>query len=129
VETLAHHGLNGPVLQANQQLQIVSAQDWYTDDAFNVEASLDQLAALPALARHFGYSSVRAVGGPGPFASEPFRQAFMRYERHATQIIANSPCIAVCCYDSSHSLESNMWDIMSAHPGALLRTSTGWASL
>lgn len=91
--------------------------------------SLDQLSALPALAHHFGYASVRAVGGPGPFLSQAFRQSFMRYEQHVTEIIATLPIIGLCCYASSECLQTDMFNIMSAHPGALVRTYTGWASI
>ena len=58
---LAYHGVNGPRLQATQQLQITSAQDWFSGGTFNAEDSFNQLAALPTLARQLGYASVRAV--------------------------------------------------------------------
>jgi hypothetical protein len=34
---LSHLGLNGPMLQATQQLQIVLAQGWFSSKTFNVE--------------------------------------------------------------------------------------------
>jgi len=126
---LSYHGLNGPVLQATKQLQIASAQDWFSGDTFNVEGSLSRLSALPPLARQLGYSSVRAVGGPGPFVSETCRQAFMCYERHATPIIAELPFIGLCCYVTTDCLATDMFDIMNAHPRALIRTHTGWTSI
>jgi len=126
---LSHHGLNGPMLQATKQLQIMSAYDWFSGGTFDVEGSLSRLAALPTLAYNLGYSSVRAVGGPGQFVSEACRQAFMCYERHATSIIAELPFIGLCCYATIDCLATNMFDIMSAHPRALLRTQTGWASI
>ncbi len=61
--------------------------------------------------------------------SEACRQAFMRYERQATPIIAEPPFIRVCCYVSTKCLAADMFDIMSAHPRALLRTHAGWASI
>jgi hypothetical protein len=96
---------------------------------FYVEGALSRLAALPALARQLGYSSIRAVGGPGPFLSEGSRQAFMRYEHHATPIIADLPFIGLCCYATTDCLATDMVDIMTAHPRALLRTPAGWASI
>lgn len=126
---LAHHGLDGSVLQAQQQLQIVLARDWFSDGAFNVQSSLSQLTALPALARQLGYTSIRAVGGPGPFLSDRSREAFMEYERLATPLIADLPFIGLCCYATTDCLATHMFDIMSAHPGALLRCHAGWASL
>lgn len=129
IEQLSYLDMDGPSLQATNQLQIVSASDWYAAEAFDVKQSLDQLSALPALAHHFGYASVRAVGGPGPFLSQAFRQSFMRYEQHVTEIIATLPIIGLCCYASSECLQTDMFNIMSAHPGALVRTYTGWASI
>ena len=126
---LSHLGLNGPVLQATKQLQLMSAQDWFSGGAFNVEGALGRLAALPLLARQLGYVSVRAVGGPGQFVSEGCRQSFMCYERHATPIIAELPFIGLCCYTTTECLATDMFDIMSAHPRALLRTHAGWASI
>ena len=126
---LSQHGLNGPRLQATKQLQIVLAQDWYSSGSFNVEDSLNRLAALPALARQLGCTSVRATGGPGPLVSDACRQAFMRYERHATRLIAELPLIGLCCYASPECLTTDMFDIMNAHPRALLRTQGGWASI
>lgn len=128
-DELAHHGVDGRGLQATQQLQISSAQDWYAESAFNVEESLRRLAVLPALACQRGYASVRAVGGPGLFVSEGLRQAFMRYERDATPLIAALPFIGLCCYASTACVATDVFDIMSAHPGALLRTHTGWATI
>jgi hypothetical protein len=46
-----------------QQLQIVLAQDWFSNGTFYVEGALSRLAALPALARQLGYSSIRAWVG------------------------------------------------------------------
>jgi len=130
LDELSNHGLNGPVLQATKQLQILSANDWYVvNGEVDVEDSLERLAALPIRARQRGYVNVRAVGGPGPFASEDSRRAFMSYERQATRVIAESPLITLCCYASIHSLATDMFEIMSAHPRAMLRTHAGWASI
>ena len=129
LDELSNHGLNGPALQATKQLYISSAEDWYGVGTFDVDDSLDRLADLPALASQLGYAGVRIVGGPGPFTSIESRQAFMRYERHATTLIAASPMIALCCYASVQSLETDMFDIMKAHPRALLRTHEGWTSI
>src|SRR5689334_6726813 len=101
LEELSHHGVDGPVLQATQQLQILSAQEWFPGGTFNVEDSLSRLAALPTLACRLGYASVRAVGGRGSFVSEACRQAFMCYERHATPLLAELPFIGLCCYAST----------------------------
>jgi MEDS: MEthanogen/methylotroph, DcmR Sensory domain len=89
------------LLQAKQQLQVLSAQDWFSDGAFDVEDSLTRLAALPFLARQLGYASVRTVGGSGLVLSDTYRQAFLRYERKATPIIAELPFIGLCCYASA----------------------------
>jgi hypothetical protein len=129
LDELANHGLNGPALQTRKQLHISSADDWYGGGAFDVGNSLDRLAALSTMARQLGYARIRAVGGPGQFLSEERRQAFMRYERHATALIATSPLIALCCYASIQSIATDMFDIMCAHPRALLRTHGGWASI
>jgi hypothetical protein len=129
LDELSNHGLHGPALQAEKQLHISSAEDWYGDGAFDVDDSLDRLTALPAMARQLGYTAVRAVGGPGQFLSEERRQAFMRYERHATAVIAEHPFIGLCCYASIQCLATDMFDIMCAHPRALLRTHGGWASI
>lgn len=126
---LSHHGIDGPLLQARQQLHIISAQDWFSDGPFKVEESLDQLAALPALARQRGYASVRMVGGPGVFLSDAHRQAFLRYEQKATPLIAARPFIGLCCYASADCIKTDMFDIMSAHPQALLRTHDGWTRI
>jgi len=125
---LSHHGIDGPLRQARQQLHIVSAQEWFPDGTFRVEESLNRLAALPSLARHLGYTCVRAVGGPGLFLSEACRQAFMRYERQATALIATLPFIGLCCYPSTTSA-TDLFDIMNAHPRRLLRTVEGWTSI
>ena len=129
LDALAHHGMDGRGLQATQQLQISSAQDWYAESAFSVEDALSRLAVLPALARQRGYASVRAVGGPGLFVSEGHRQAFMRYERDVTPLIAALPFIGLCCYASTACVTTDLFEIMNAHPGALLRTHTGWATI
>ena len=126
---LSHHGLNGPALQGTKQLQISSAQNWFSGGTFSVEDSLSRLATLPPLARELGYLSVRAVGGPGRFVSEKCRQTFMCYERHATPIIAELPFIGLCCYETTDCLATDMFDIMNAHPRALLRTHAGWVSI
>jgi hypothetical protein len=44
---LSHQGIDGPLLQARQQLHIISAQDWFSDGPFKVEEALEKLAALP----------------------------------------------------------------------------------
>ncbi|UVT20094.1 MAG: MEDS domain-containing protein [Nitrospira sp.] len=129
LDELSTHDLNGPVLQATKQLFISSAEDWYGVGTFDVDDSLDRLADLPALASQLGYGSVRAVGGPGRFTSIESRQAFMRFERQATTLIAASPMIALCCYASIQSIATDMFDIMRAHPQALVRTQAGWASI
>jgi len=127
LDELSQHGVNGSLLQATEQLQIVSAQDWFSGGTFSVEDALSRLAALPSLAGRLGYPSIRGVGGPGPFVSDACRQAFMHYERHATPVIAEMPFIGLCCYASTECLETDMFDIMSAHPRALLRAHVGWA--
>ncbi|MDK2745146.1 MAG: MEDS domain-containing protein [Nitrospira sp. BO4] len=129
LDELSNHGLNGPALQATTQLQISSTGDWYGDSAFDIDHSLKRLAALPPRASQLGYAGVRVVGGPGPFTSIELRQAFMRYEHQASTLIAASPMIALCCYASIQSLETDMIDIMRAHPQALVRTQAGWASI
>lgn len=126
---LSRHGLDCALLQTSKQLQISSAQDWYSSGTFNIKDSLGRLATLPALARKLGYASIRAAGGPGKFPSDAHRREFMRYEQKATPIIAELPFIGLCCYASTESLEADMFDIMSAHPRALLRTRTGWFSI
>ena len=120
---------NGSLLQATQQLQVISAHDWFSGGTFHVEDALTRLAALPFLARQLGYASVRAVGGPGLFMSDAYRQAFMRYERQATSIIAELPFIGLCCYASADCVRTDMFDIMNAHPRALLRTHDGWTTI
>ncbi|UVT17431.1 MAG: MEDS domain-containing protein [Nitrospira sp.] len=129
LDELAHHGLDGSALLAAEQLHISSAEYRYGDGTFDVDDSLDRLAALPARARQLGYVSVRAAGGPKPFTSIESRQAFMRYEHQATTIIAASPMIALCCQASIQSLEADTFKIMRAHPQTLLRTHTGWAGI
>lgn len=130
LDELLHHGLNSPVLQATEQLQIFSAKDWwFASGAFDVDQSLKRLTAVLSLARQLGYASVRAVGGPGTFISEDVRQAFLRYEHQATAIIEESPFVALCCYATSQCLATDMFDIMSAHPRALLWTHAGWSSI
>ncbi len=129
LDKLAYLGLNGPVLQATKQLQISTAQDWYSNGTFNVEGSLAQMAALPVLAFELGYASVRGAGGPGKFLSEAHRRAFMRYERLATNVLAHLPFVGLGCYASAECLATDMFDIMSAHPRALLRTQAGWTSI
>ncbi len=128
-DELSRHDVDGPLLQATEQLQIASAQDWFSGGTFSVDTSLSRLAALPTLAQRLGYVCVRGVGGPGPFVSDACRKVFMRYEREATPIIAEMPFIGLCCYASTECLETDMFDIMSAHPRALLRTHAGWASI
>jgi hypothetical protein len=129
LKELSHRGINGSLLQAKQQLQVLSAQDWFSDGAFDVEDSLTRLAAVPFLARQLGYASVRTVGGSGLVLSDTYRQAFLRYERKATPIIAELPFIGLCCYASADCIKTDMFDIMSAHPRALLRTHDGWTSI
>jgi len=126
---LLRHGLNGPMLQASQQLQIISAQEWYSSGSFDVQESLHRLEALPVFARKCGYARVRAAGGPGKFVSEPSRQAFLRYERHVTPLLKALPLVGLCCYASSECVATDMFDIMSAHPQTLIRTQAGWGSL
>lgn len=126
LEELSSLGLNGPALQASRQLQLESAHDWYSYGTFDVKGSLERLAALPTLSHQLGYGSVRGAAGPGQFPSEECRQSIMRYERQATAVIAQLPIIGLCCYASSVCLETDMFDIMSAHPKALLRTHSGW---
>lgn len=131
IDELSQHGLDGPGLQATKQLQVLSAHDcWYSTSTFDVDGALSRLASLSAMARRLGYASVRAAGGPGQFLSEGRRQAFMSYEHQATDIIAKHPCIGLCCYLSAQGLTTtDMFDIMSTHPKALLRTHDGWASV
>ena len=129
IEELSRHGLDVQRLQATKQLQIMSAHDcWFSTMPFDVERSLMNLMSVSALADQLGYTSVRAVGGPGPFLSEDTRQAFMRYEDRATEILAEHPCIGLCCYPSTSSA-TDMFDIMSTHPGALVRAHAGWSSI
>jgi hypothetical protein len=128
-EELSRHGFDGARLQATKQLQLVTAHDcWFATPPFDVECSLMRLVSLSAMARQCGYASVRAAGGPGPFLSETSRQVFMRYEYQATEVISEHPCIGLCCYPWTH-LATDMFDIMSTHPGALVRTQTGWTSI
>ncbi|UVT14292.1 MAG: MEDS domain-containing protein [Nitrospira sp.] len=130
LDELRHHGLNGRVLQAAAQLQILSAKDcWFSHGAFDVADSLWRLIALSPMARKLGFSSVRAVGGPGPFLTEASRRTFMVYEHQATDLIAEYPFIALCCYDSTACLQTDMFDVMNAHPNALLRTYSGWFNI
>ena len=130
LDELSCHGLNPSVLIATKQLQVVSSTEcFFSDGIFEVERALSRMAAFPAMARQLGYSSVRAAGGPGSFPSEERRQAFMLYERQATAVIAEHPFIGLCCYASTECLVSNMFDIMSAHPKALLRTHSGWTCI
>jgi hypothetical protein len=53
----------------------------------------------------------------------------MRYEHQASTLIAAFPMIALCCYASIQSLDTDMFDIMRAHPRALVQTHAGWASI
>lgn len=125
---LSYYGLNPSELITTKQLQLVSsAACFFPDGTFDVERSLRQVAAFPAIARQLGHATVRAAGSPGPFLSEDHRQAFMIYEHHATKILADLRMIGLCCYDSNESLATGMFDIMSAHPQALLQTQSGWA--
>jgi hypothetical protein len=127
---LSHQGLNPSALIATKQLQIISSNEcFFPDGTFEVESALNRVAAFPAVAHQLGYSSVRAAGGPGQFLSEERRRTFMCYERHATPIIADLPFIGLCCYATTDCLATDLFDIMNAHPGALLRTYTGWASI
>jgi hypothetical protein len=126
---LARQGLDSPAFQAIKQLRIMTAQDWYSKDTFTAEAALERLAALPSLVRQLGYARVRVVGGPGRFPSEPFRQAFMRYERELTGIISTQAAIGLCCYPSAQEFLTDMLDIMSTHPTALLHTHRAWVSI
>lgn len=131
VHALSQHGLDSAELQATKQLQILSAHDCYFPSSlFDVDAALNRLVSLCVMARQLGYRSVRAAGGPGPFLSEGRRRAFMRYEQYATEVIARHPCIGLCCYPSPHCLPATeIFDIMSTHPKAFLRTHDGWATV
>ncbi|QPD02719.1 MAG: hypothetical protein Nkreftii_000493 [Candidatus Nitrospira kreftii] len=131
VHALSQHGLDAAELQATQQLQILLAHDYYfASSLFDVDAALNRLVSLCVMARQLGYRSVRAAGGPGPFLSEGRRRAFMRYEQHATEVIARHPGIGLCCYPSPHCLPATeIFDIMSTHPKAFLRTHDGWATV
>ena len=130
VDELSRHGLDGQHLQATKQLQILSAHDrWFSPSPFDVERSLMRLASWSAACHQLGYASVPAAGGPGQFLSARSRQAFMRFEYDATAVIAKHPCIGLCCYPSTHVSATEMFDIMNAHPWALLRTHSGWASI
>lgn len=126
---LSKHGLDGGALQATKQLHIASANTWFAKGSFDVAHSLNQLSALPAIASQLGFASVRGVAGPGPFLSGDARQPFMRYERQATSLIAQIPLIGLCCYASAECLQKDIFDIMDAHPRALLRTHAGWVSI
>lgn len=129
LEALAHLHLNGAALQASHQLQIVASEDWYRDGTFNLDTALDQLVALPFIARELDYVGVRAVGGPGPFVSETVRRTFIQYERQATEVIAGESFIGLCCYASPDCMGRDMFDIMNAHPIALLWTMSGWVTI
>ena len=131
IHELSRHGVDGAELQATQQLQILSAHDYYfSTSIFDVDATLNRLVSFFAMAHQQGYRSVRAAGGPGPFLSEGRRRAFMRYEQQATDVIARHPCIALCCYPSPQCLPATeIFDIMSTHPKAFLRTHDGWATV
>ncbi len=128
---LSQLGVSGPALQTTQQLQIFSAHDYYfSSSLFDVDATLHRLVSLFVMARQLGYGSVRAAGGPGPFLSEGRRRAFMKYEHHATEVIARHPGIGLCCYPSPQCFSATvMFDIMSTHPKAVLRTHHGWATV
>ena len=130
LEELSCYGVDPSDLIATKQLQLVSSADCFLPDGnFEVKRALRQVAAFSAVARQLGYATVRAAGGPGPFLSEVHRQAFMIYEHHATKILAELRMIGLCCYDSNESLAIGMFDIMSAHPTALLQTHCGWTCL
>ena len=128
---LSQHGVDGMQVQATQQLQIVSAHDCYfSTSLFDVDGALNWLVSLFAMARQLGYRNARIAGGLGPFLSEETRRAFMRYEQHATEVIARHRGIGLCCYPSPLCLSATeMFDIMSTHPKALLRTHNGWATV
>src|SRR5690349_6047782 len=57
LKELSRRGINGSLLQATQQLQVISAHDWFSGGTFHVEDALTRLAALPFLARQLGYAS------------------------------------------------------------------------
>jgi hypothetical protein len=131
IHELSRHGVDGAELQATKQLQILSAHDYYfSTSIFDVDAALNRLVSLFAMARQLGYRSVRGVSGPGPFLSEGRRRAFMRYEQQVTEVIARHAGIGLCCYLSPQCLSATeMFDIMSTHSKALLRTHDGWATV
>lgn len=129
IRELEQQGFDSEAFKDTHQLQILTARAWYARDTFTVEAALDRLAALPAVARQRGYAGIRAVGGPGRFASKAFRQEFMRYERQLTAILSEQPAIGLCCYPSTQEFVTDMFDIMHAHPTAFLRTHTAWESI
>jgi hypothetical protein len=131
VHALSQHGVDGMQLQATQQLQILAAHDYYfSSSLFDVDGAVNRLVSLFAMAHQRGYRSVRTAGGLGPFLSEETRRAFMRYEQHATEVIARHAGIGLCCYPSPHCLSATeMFDIMSTHSKALLRTHDGWATV
>ncbi len=131
VHELSQHGVDSAALQATKQLQILSAHDYYfSTSIFDVDAALNRLVSLFVMARQLGYRSVRGVSGPGPFLSEGRRRAFMRYEQQVTEVIARHAGIGLCCYLSPQCLSATeMFDIMSTHSKALLRTHDGWATV
>ncbi|ALA59232.1 MEDS domain-containing protein [Nitrospira moscoviensis] len=129
-EALARLGCDAARYVRSGQLQLVPHEAWYLENGrFDKARMLAKWEVPMRRAESEGYAGLRITGDPAWLNSEEERRAFMEYERDATDLLARSRVVALCTYAASRCSPTDMFDIMAAHPSALVPSAAGWKTV
>ncbi len=110
----------------NNQIKIVSYQDWYVNDkTLNLDLVLENWINHLNQALDGGYNGLR-VTGDGRWLGEDDLKKFIDYETQVNSIIGNYQIIAVCTYPIDKFNKFQILDIASSHQYVLAKTSKSY---
>ncbi len=124
-------GVNVTQHTSRQQLLLVPQAEWYMENGrFNADQAAAKWQDAMGIATGKGFAGVRVAGGPGKFSSPEAQQAFLAYERQTTTLMNHQRFLALCTYPTAEFADSDMFQIMAAHPSALVHSpSHGWKTV
>lgn len=114
---------------AKGQIEILSADQWYTrDGAFTAKAVLDGWVLKVNQALKMGFDGLR-LSGDCSWVTRDDWDSFADYEVKAGDLLDRSKAVAICCYSLDCCDAPGVIDVVSRHHLALIRQEGRWKTI
>lgn len=114
-QNLMKFGVDIDTYLDTEQLEFLSAREFYLDTNFSSERVLNKAGALLDQAIARGYVGLRLIGETGWIDDAHLVEQFLVYEEMVQQFIPQAPCIALCQYKVNKVESALIRNILNNH--------------